>query len=111
MRLRFWGTRGSIPTPGKDTVRYGGNTPSTELRLKNNELIILDAGTGIRNLGDKLCRSKKPVKAFLFISHPHWDHIQGFPFFKPAFVAGNEFTILGGENDKRSEEQSCRERV
>jgi phosphoribosyl 1,2-cyclic phosphodiesterase len=102
MHLKFWGTRGSIATPGKSTVRYGGNTPCTELRLKDNRLIILDAGTGIRNLGDKLVRSKKPIEAHVFITHPHWDHIQGFPFFKPAFIAGNEFTIVGGENDKVS---------
>ena len=102
MKLRFWGTRGSIATPGKDTIRYGGNTPCTELRLENDELIILDAGTGIRSLGEKLCQSGKPVRAHLLISHPHWDHIQGFPFFRPAFISGNELTIVGGENERVS---------
>lgn len=102
MRLKFWGTRGSISTPGKNTVRYGGNTPCTELRLPNNELLILDAGTGIRNLGEALIEKGESVKAFIFISHPHWDHIQGFPFFKPAFITGNELTIVGGETDKVS---------
>lgn len=100
MKLTFWGTRGSIATPGRKTVRYGGNTPCIELRLSNNQLFILDAGTGIRNLGERLMETEEHVKAYLFISHPHWDHIQGFPFFKPAFIAGNEITIVGGENDK-----------
>jgi phosphoribosyl 1,2-cyclic phosphodiesterase len=102
MHLRFWGTRGSISTPGKGTVRYGGNTPCTELRLPNNELIILDAGTGIRNLGEALMERGESIKAYILISHPHWDHIQGFPFFKPAFISGNELTVVGGETEKVS---------
>jgi phosphoribosyl 1,2-cyclic phosphodiesterase len=102
MRLKFWGTRGSISTPGKQTVRYGGNTPCTELRLTNGELIILDAGTGIRNLGTELLQHGESVNAHLLVSHPHWDHIQGFPFFKPAFVSGNEITVVGGETDRVS---------
>jgi len=102
MRLVFWGTRGSISTPGKQTVRYGGNTPCVELRLNNEQLIILDAGTGLRNLGEKLIEGGKSLKAHILISHPHWDHIQGFPFFKPAFISGNEFTIIGGETDRVS---------
>lgn len=100
MKLRFWGTRGSIPTPGKQTVRYGGNTPCIELRLSNGELIILDAGTGIRDLGERLIETGESVNAYVLISHPHWDHIQGFPFFKPAFISGNQLTIVGGETDK-----------
>ncbi len=100
MNIKFWGTRGSISTPGKATVRYGGNTPCIELRLSNGELIILDAGTGIRNLGEKLIEDGESVKAYILISHPHWDHIQGFPFFKPAFISGNELTIIGGEIEK-----------
>src|SRR5262249_28654797 len=102
MRLKFWGTRGSISTPGRGTVRYGGNTPCVEVRLANGELIILDAGTGIRNLGEQLMGSGESINAYLLFSHPHWDHIQGFPFFKPAFVSGNELTIVGGETDKVS---------
>jgi phosphoribosyl 1,2-cyclic phosphodiesterase len=100
MRLKFWGTRGSISTPGKQTVRYGGNTPCVELRLQNDHLIILDAGTGIRNLGETLIEKGESLKAHLLISHPHWDHIQGFPFFKPAFISGNELTIIGGETER-----------
>jgi phosphoribosyl 1,2-cyclic phosphodiesterase len=99
MKIRFWGTRGSVPTPGKGTVRYGGNTPCVEVRLANDELIIFDAGTGIRGLGDELIRKGAPVRAHILISHPHWDHIQGFPFFKPAFVAGTELTIIGSESN------------
>jgi phosphoribosyl 1,2-cyclic phosphodiesterase len=102
MHLKFWGTRGSISTPGKGTVRYGGNTPCTELRLANNELIILDAGTGIRNLGEALMERGESINAYILISHPHWDHIQGFPFFKPAFITGNELTVVGGETEKVS---------
>ena len=95
MKLKFWGTRGSIPTPGKGTVRYGGNTPCIEVRLNRDDLIIFDAGSGIRSLGDQLMATGESIRAFIVISHPHWDHIQGFPFFKPAFISGNEFTIIG----------------
>ena len=93
MKMKFWGVRGSIPTPGKHTVRYGGNTPCAELRLDNDELIILDAGTGIRNLGDHLINNGESVKGTVLITHPHWDHIQGFPFFVPAYIPGNEFFV------------------
>ncbi|MFA5833471.1 MAG: MBL fold metallo-hydrolase [Bacteroidota bacterium] len=100
MKLKFWGVRGSIPTPGKSTVKYGGNTPSLELRLDNNELIILDAGTGIRNLGDHLIANGESIKTYILITHPHWDHIQGFPFFKPAFISGNEITVIGTDREE-----------
>jgi phosphoribosyl 1,2-cyclic phosphodiesterase len=102
MKLTFWGVRGSIPTPGKHTVRYGGNTPCLELRLDDDRLLIFDAGTGIRSFGDYLINSGESVKAHLFISHPHWDHIQGFPFFKPAFIPGNELSIIGTERSEKS---------
>ncbi len=98
MKLKFWGTRGSIPAPGKDTVRYGGNTPCVEVRVKDNGLFIFDAGTGIRGLGDALMATNEPLRACLLIGHPHWDHIQGFPFFRPAFISGNELTILGAQS-------------
>jgi phosphoribosyl 1,2-cyclic phosphodiesterase len=87
MKLKIWGCRGSIPTPGKDTVRYGGNTPCVELKLDDNNLIILDSGTGIRNLGNYLMRKGESIRAYIMITHPHWDHIQGFPFFKPIFLS------------------------
>jgi len=100
VKLKFWGVRGSIPTPGKSTVKYGGNTPSLELRLDNDELIIFDAGTGIRNLGDHLIANGESINTSILITHPHWDHIQGFPFFKPAFVSGNEITIIGTDRQE-----------
>lgn len=102
MKVTFWGTRGSVPSPGKDTVRYGGNTPCVEIRLPDNNLVIFDAGTGLRGLGDALIARGESVKAVIAVSHPHWDHIQGFPFFKPAFIPGNEFTIVGAQTKQLS---------
>jgi len=95
MKFKFWGVRGSIPTPGPTTVKYGGNTTCIEITTENNDLIILDAGTGIHPLGQSLLK-KLPVKAHIFISHTHWDHIQGLPFFPPIFIPGNEINIYGG---------------
>lgn len=91
---RFWGTRGSIATPGQATIRYGGNTACTEVRC-GDQLLILDAGTGIRVLGLSLLSEfqQRPIKGHIFVGHTHWDHIQGFPFFAPAFNPNNEFTI------------------
>ena len=94
MRFRFRGTRGSLSAPGASTVKYGGNTTCIEVRSDNDDLIILDAGTGIRELGLELAR-QMPVKCHLFVSHTHWDHIQGLPFFVPLFVPGNELIIYG----------------
>ena len=86
MRVKFWGTRGSIATPGPATVTYGGNTSCVELRC-GNDILIFDSGTGIRPLGLELLSefAGKPFAVHLFISHTHWDHIQGFPFFMPAY--------------------------
>ncbi len=92
--VRFWGVRGSIPTPGKETVRYGGNTSCVEMQVAGKRLIF-DGGTGLRVLGKHLL-SQMPVEAHIFFTHSHWDHIQGFPFFVPAFVPGNRFHIYGG---------------
>jgi phosphoribosyl 1,2-cyclic phosphodiesterase len=99
LHVRFWGTRGSIPTPGGSTVRYGGNTPCLELRTADDWLIVLDAGTGIRELGRSLMAraNGSPVKGDIFFSHAHWDHIQGLPFFAPIFHPGNHFTIWGSK--------------
>ncbi len=94
--VRFWGTRGSIPAPGPETLRYGGNTSCVEVRC-GKEIIILDAGTGIRNLGTELLK-EMPVKASILFSHMHWDHIQGIPFFRPAYVPGNEFRLYGNKD-------------
>src|SRR5918993_1685835 len=99
-RLRFWGTRGSIPTPGPATVRYGGNTPSIEVRTPTGSLVVLDAGTGIRELGRALIARANgaPITGDIFLTHAHWDHIQGIPFFAPAFQRGNRFTIWGAKS-------------
>lgn len=96
LSVRFWGVRGSIPTPGPLTACYGGNTSCVELRL-GDEVVILDAGTGIRLLGGALCREfgDDPVSVSLLISHTHWDHIQGLPFFGPAYRAQNRVRIFG----------------
>ncbi|NJK37938.1 MAG: MBL fold metallo-hydrolase [Oscillatoriales cyanobacterium RM2_1_1] len=91
--VQFWGVRGSIPTPGKDTVRYGGNTSCIEMRVAGKRLIF-DGGTGLRVLGDSLMQ-EAPVEAYIFFTHYHWDHIQGFPLFTPAFTPGNCFKIYG----------------
>lgn len=95
MRVTYWGTRGSIPTPGPETVRYGGNTTCIELRLHNGTCLIFDAGTGIRKLGTTLLEQSAPIQASIFFTHAHWDHIQGFPFFGPAYQPGNRFTVYG----------------
>jgi phosphoribosyl 1,2-cyclic phosphodiesterase len=93
-KIHFWGVRGSIACPGAATVKYGGNTPCVEMLVGGHRLIF-DAGTGIYVLGQSLL-SHLPVSGHLFFSHSHWDHIQGFPFFSPAFMEGNEFDIYGG---------------
>jgi len=100
LTLTFWGTRGSIPTPGPSTVRYGGNTPCVELRTAEGWLIILDAGTGIRELGRALLErgDGQPISGDIFLTHAHWDHIQGIPFFAPLFRKGNRFTIWGSRS-------------
>jgi CheY-like chemotaxis protein len=94
MRIRFWGTRGSLPKPGPTTLRYGGNTSCTEIRLDDGSLLIFDCGTGAHNLGQHLLASRQqPIHGHLLISHFHWDHIQGFPFFAPLFVPGDQWDV------------------
>ncbi|MEI8168889.1 MAG: MBL fold metallo-hydrolase [Rhodoferax sp.] len=94
MKIRFWGVRGSIASPGPKTVRYGGNTTCIEIRTDNNELIIIDAGTGIFPLSQTLL-AEMPVTANVLITHSHWDHIQGLPFFIPNFIPGNALRLHG----------------
>jgi phosphoribosyl 1,2-cyclic phosphodiesterase len=95
-RIRFWGTRGSIAVPGPVALRYGGNTTCLEVRA-DGEIIVLDAGSGIRPLGLALEKEfpTEPTKLSLLITHAHWDHIQGFPFFKPAYNPKNQIRIFG----------------
>jgi len=95
LTLRFWGTRGSIPSPGAATVRYGGNTACVEVRSASGALLILDAGTGIRALGRALVEQAAgaAISGDIFLSHAHWDHVQGLPFFAPIYTAGNHFRI------------------
>ena len=101
MKVRFWGTRGSIPSPGPRTLRYGGNCACVEVRTAAGELFVIDAGTGIRELGLALVR-QAPITAHILLSHTHWDHISGFPFFPPAFMPGNRLTIYAARNlDRR----------
>jgi phosphoribosyl 1,2-cyclic phosphodiesterase len=113
LRVRFWGTRGSIPTPGAQTVRYGGNTPCTEVRTDDGWLIILDAGTGIRELGRTLIERANgaSIQGDIFLTHAHWDHIQGIPFFAPIFGRGNHFTIWGSETLEKSVDQIVRDQM
>ncbi len=100
--LRFWGIRGSIPTPGPSTVIYGGNTSCVEVRA-DGELIILDAGSGLRELGTQLTRefSTRALSINLLLTHTHWDHIQGFPFFPPAYNNVNQVRVLGYEGSRK----------
>jgi phosphoribosyl 1,2-cyclic phosphodiesterase len=98
--LTFWGTRGSIPTPGPHTARYGGNTPCVSITSPNDGLVILDAGSGLRPLGHALMtQPRRRVRADILLSHTHWDHIQGIPFFKPLSVPGNAVCIFGAAQE------------
>jgi phosphoribosyl 1,2-cyclic phosphodiesterase len=95
VKISFWGTRGSIPVPGGETTRYGGNTACVEVCLADGKRVIIDAGTGIRNLGAQISEDSSPVDVHLLISHVHWDHIIGFPFFAPIYQPGSRITIDG----------------
>jgi diguanylate cyclase (GGDEF)-like protein len=107
VEVRFWGTRGSIASPGPRTAKYGGNTSCVELRSPGGTLIVLDCGTGIRELGLHLMRTEKqPLRLHLFIGHTHWDHIQGFPFFVPAFIPGAELNIYAPIGFQRGLEEA-----
>jgi phosphoribosyl 1,2-cyclic phosphodiesterase len=113
LTLRFWGTRGSIPSPGLATARYGGNTPCVELRTAEGWLVILDAGTGIRELGRTLMAGANGdgVEGDIFLTHAHWDHIQGIPFFAPLFHRGNHFTIWGSRSLQTSIDRVVRDQM
>jgi phosphoribosyl 1,2-cyclic phosphodiesterase len=105
MRIKLWGTRGSVPSPGPETIRYGGNTSCVGITLSDGSLLALDAGTGIRNLGQQL--AAEPTRLHILLTHLHLDHIQGLVFFAPAFQPQTEIVIWG----PASPEASLRERI
>lgn len=107
MQVRFWGTRGSIAVPGEKTSKYGGNTSCVEVRAADGTVIVLDCGTGARELGQHLLRSAvAPLRLNVFIGHTHWDHIQGFPFFAPAFMPDAELNIYATAGFQRRVEDA-----
>jgi phosphoribosyl 1,2-cyclic phosphodiesterase len=106
MKVRFWGVRGSIPVPGRTTSRYGGNTSCVEVRPRGAPPIIIDAGTGLRRLGKALMEDAfgdGRGRAAILISHTHWDHVQGLPFFSPLYRAGNQIEIFARRRDTHLE--------
>ncbi|GAB4267632.1 MAG: MBL fold metallo-hydrolase [Candidatus Rifleibacteriota bacterium] len=95
MKIKVWGCRGTLPTPGKHTLKYGGNTTCLEIRNKKNALTIVDAGSGIRLLGKKLLKEEDLTEMCLMLTHSHWDHLMGFPFFLPAYFSKYKINVCG----------------
>ncbi|MGH7289413.1 MAG: MBL fold metallo-hydrolase, partial [Myxococcota bacterium] len=105
MRVRFWGTRGSIAKPGPTTLRHGGNTSCVEVRSSSGTLVVLDCGTGAHGLGRELA-NQSPKRGHLLIGHTHWDHIQGFPFFEPLFTPGHHWSVYAPGSHRRQLEET-----
>ncbi len=106
MELTFWGVRGTLPVPGEGTLKYGGNTSCVSIEFGKGQFLIFDAGTGIKSLSDSLLgRGRQRLEAKIFISHPHWDHINALPFFVPLYIPGNEFEVLGASHGNISMRQ------
>lgn len=97
MKVEFYGVRGSMPTPGKNTLEFGGNTSCVHVELENGDDLILDAGTGIVSLGRKMLSKTKPIS--ILLTHNHWDHIQGFPYFLPIYQPNRNITLIPGDVD------------
>ncbi|MBU0729906.1 MAG: MBL fold metallo-hydrolase [Proteobacteria bacterium] len=110
MKIKFWGVRGSIPCPGPATVQYGGNTACIEVRIPGiDRVIIIDAGSGIRELGNFIMANdlpKGPINADIYLTHTHWDHIMGFPFFTPSYIPGTKIKVHGPINHEVSLEKA-----
>jgi len=102
MKITIWGCRGSLPTPGEQTLKYGGNTTCIELKLDDGTLVVIDAGTGIRKLGQKLVKDQHLREIYLLLTHSHWDHLMGFPFFLPAYSERHTIHVRGGPIAKES---------
>ena len=102
MNITIWGSRGSIPSPGLTTLRYGGESTCIEVRGDEGEVIIIDAGSGIRKLGEKLLKDSSVLKINLLFTHSHWDHLSGFPFFRPAYFSKFSFSLCGGSDAQNS---------
>lgn len=102
MNVVIWGSRGSIPSPGLTTLRYGGESTCIEVRGDEGEVIIIDAGSGIRKFGEKLLKDPSVLKINLLFTHSHWDHLSGFPFFRPAYFSKFSFALCGGSDAQNS---------
>ncbi len=100
MRIRVWGTRGSLTTPGRETVRYGGYTTCIEVRLADGTLVVIDSGSGIHRLGNALLAEPGTSQLYLLLTHAHWDHLTGFPFFTPAYLERYRIHVRGGLDAK-----------
>jgi phosphoribosyl 1,2-cyclic phosphodiesterase len=105
MKVKFWGTRGSIPVPGRSTLIYGGNTPSIQITSSNNDQIFLDAGSGFREAGIEFVKNNSSKEIHLFMSHFHWDHILGLPFFIPFYNYRYQIYIYGTTDNQKSVEE------
>ena len=113
MKVRFWGVRGSTPTPTPDNFRYGGNTSCVEVRTPGGQILIFDCGTGLRMLGKHLLAEfgHRSIEAYIFLTHFHWDHIQGIPFFEPLYNPENRFTFLSFPLQARRVEESLQDQM